>query len=129
MLLNARKWQGYNIYCFWVIKKEPTGRKWQGWIGEVKLSPSSRLRLTFIAKLLLTTSYLVLWLTVLKISIENSLFSFMTFCYIILQLLVLWMITVLKKILKKSGNDKDKLRTIYPRNHESFTNNMFLKSN
>ena len=25
MLLNAAKYQGYNFYCFWVIKGKPTG--------------------------------------------------------------------------------------------------------
>ena len=25
MLLNAAKFQGYNFYCFWVIKGKPTG--------------------------------------------------------------------------------------------------------
>ena len=27
MLLNAAKCQGYNFYCFWVIKGKPTGEE------------------------------------------------------------------------------------------------------
>ena len=27
MLLNAAKFQGYSFYCFWVIKRKPTGER------------------------------------------------------------------------------------------------------
>ena len=61
--------------------------------------------------LLMTTPYLVLLLTVLKISITKDLFFFLTFCCIILRFLVLQIITVLWEIFKKSGKTKNKLRT------------------
>ena len=36
MLLNAAKCQGYNFYCFWVIKGKPTG---EGAGGKITLPP------------------------------------------------------------------------------------------
>ena len=35
MILNAATFQGYSSYCFWVIKRKPTG------VGGVKLPPTT----------------------------------------------------------------------------------------
>ena len=51
---------------------------------------------------------------------KRSFFFFLTFCCIILRFLVLQIITVLWEIKKKLGKTKNKLKTIYPKNHESF---------
>ena len=55
-------------------------------------------------------------------SIETGLFSFCLSVVSSLQFLVICIITVLWKNLKKSGKNKNKLRTISPKNHENFKN-------
>ena len=54
--------------------------------------------------------------------IKTGLLFFLTFCCIITPILVLWIITVLWEIFKKSRENKNKLKTIYPKNHENFKN-------
>ena len=51
---------------------------------------------------------------------KSLFFFFLTFCCIILRFLVLKIITVLWEIFKKSGKTKNKLKRIYPKNHERF---------
>ena len=55
-------------------------------------------------------------------SIETGLFSFWLSVVSLLQFLVVCIITVLWKNFKKSGKNKNKLRTISPKNHENFKN-------
>ena len=51
---------------------------------------------------------------------KSLFFFFLTFCCIILRFLVLKIITVLWEIFKRSGKTKNKLKRIYPKNHERF---------
>ena len=55
-------------------------------------------------------------------SMKTGLFSFWISVVSLLQFLVLLIIILLWKIKKKSRESKNKLRTIYPKNHEDFKN-------
>ena len=55
-------------------------------------------------------------------SIKTGLFSFCLSIVSLFRFLVIQNITVLWKIFKKLGENKNKLRTIYPKNHENFKN-------
>ena len=46
----------------------------------------------------------------------------MTFCCIITPIFGIIIITLLWKIFKKSGENKNKLKTVYPKNHENVQN-------
>ena len=69
---------------------------------------------------LMTTSYLVLWLTVLKISITKGLFFLSDFLLYHTPSSGIIDHYCIMGNLKKSGKTKNKLKTIYPKNHESF---------
>ena len=55
-------------------------------------------------------------------SIKTGLFFFVTFCYIITPIFGIIDHFCIMENLKKSGKNKNKLRTIHPKNHENFKN-------
>ena len=55
-------------------------------------------------------------------SIKTGRFYFLTFCCIITSISGIIGHYCIMENLKKSGKNKNKLRTIYPKNHENFKN-------
>ena len=56
-------------------------------------------------------------------SIKRGIFFFLTFCYIITPISGVIDHYCIIKDFKKIGKNKNKLRTIYPENHENIKNN------